>query len=79
MDNNQNRGVVIKAPQFINVKYQKVSFEIEMKNNSHYPYSPGCHLVSVFSQNQKEYFEDVKVPIIDVPAKANFTIDIVLT
>lgn len=49
-----------------------------MRNNTHWPYKPGCQFVSLFSAEIKAAVEDVKIPVEQIMAMTNYTLSIPL-
>lgn len=49
-----------------------------MKNNTHWPYKPGCFLVSTFSDQVNTVLQTVKLPLDQVPGMTEYTLSIPL-
>lgn len=75
-----NRGRVIKSPTecVVGIPSQTVYVQVEMRNNTHWPYKPGCTFASLFNSDLKEVVEDVKMPMEQIMAMTNYTISIPL-
>lgn len=75
-----NRAKIVKAPQDIIIASQSetVHFQVELKNNTHWPYKPGCQFVGLFNGALKEVLEEVKIPIEQVQAMTSFTLSVPL-
>lgn len=59
------RAKIVKQPIEIIVapKFKTVYISVEMRNNTHWPYKPGCQFVGLFNTELKEAIEEVKIPI----------------
>lgn len=75
-----NRAKIIKAPKDIIIASpsETVHVQVEMRNNTHWPYKPGCQFVGLFNTTMKEILEDVKIPVEQVQAMTNYTLSIPL-
>ena len=54
-----------------------VPVQIELRNNSHYPYKAGCHFV-LLDDALKEVLEEIKMPVEEVQGQTNFTLSVPL-
>lgn len=60
-----NRARVNKAPKecIVAIPSKTVYVQVEMRNNTHWPYKPGCQFVSLFNADLKSAVEEVKMPV----------------
>jgi len=47
-----------------------------MRNDTHWPYKPGCQFASIFNAQLKAAVEDVKIPVEQIMAMTNYTLSI---
>lgn len=75
-----NRGKIIKAPEDIIIASpsETVHIQVELRNNTHWPYKPGCQFVGLFNAALKEVLEEVKMPVEQVQAMTNYTLSVPL-
>ena len=75
-----NRGKIVKAPEDIIIAStsETVYLQVEMRNNTHWPYKPGCQFVGLLSAALQEVVEEVKMPVEQVQAMTNFTLSVPL-
>lgn len=75
-----NRARIIKSPAEIIIASpsETVHIQVELRNNTHWPYKPGCQFVGLFNAAVKEVLEDVKLPVGQVQAMTNYTLSVPL-
>lgn len=76
-----NRGKIVDVPQEVLEASpgETIFKQIEMRNNTHWPYKPGCSIRSYFTNKATEVLGTVNVPIdFEVEPLTNYKITIPL-
>ena len=75
---NPKRAVIISSPNkpVPGCPGDEVTVSVTYKNCGYWPYRPGFHLETVVSNETKDVFETVKIPLEEVASMANFTVKI---
>ena len=74
------RGKLSKLPEtvLLGSPNETILGKVYIKNTTQWPYKAGCQLVSIFDQSIQPFLEEVRIPVEQVQANAEFSIDIPL-